>query len=679
MSPRQDSPPVPDPADRIQFLSEQLNEHAHRYYVLNQPTISDAEYDRMFRELEALEAEYPALRRADSPTLRVGSKPLDSFPSITHLVPMLSLSNAMDEAEIREFTEKIVRYLKGQEGEQGIEYCVEYKFDGVAISLTYHQGVLVQAATRGDGYSGEDITANVRTIRAIPLRLRGQGPFPEVLEVRGEVIFRKADFDAFNKERVARGEEPFANPRNAAAGSLRQLDSTETAKRPLTFFAYGSGAIQGMDLPPAHSDFLKRLAQFGFQLSPMLERLRTVDALLTVYRQAMESRAALPFEVDGMVIKVNSYQLQDQLGFRQRSPRWAIAAKFPAVEENTKLLDIIVQVGRTGALTPVAVLQPVQVGGVVVSRATLHNEDEIRRKDLRIGDTVVVKRQGDVIPGVVAHVAGARTGAEVEFVFPVRCPVCEADVIKPEGEVVARCPNPHCPAKLEQRVLHYASRNGVDIEGLGEKLVALLLEHDLLRDLSSLYDLTMEQLSALPRMGELSSQNLLAELEKSRHVPLNRFIFALGIRHVGERTALVLAKALRTLDKFLELTEDQLLAIDEIGEETARAILAFLQDEGEQETIRKLREHGVSPEEVAGAAGTALTGKSFVLTGSLVSMSRKEAEEKILALSGKVSSSVSKKTSYVVAGADPGSKLDKARELGVTVLSEDEFRGLIGL
>lgn len=663
---------------RIDKLVEELNEASYRYHVLAQPTISDAEYDRRYRELEALEAEHPDYVRADSPTKRVGDVPLSGFNTARHVIPMLSLNNAMDEEELREFDAQVRRFLGGRfEESDVIEYSLEHKFDGVAISLTFENGYFARALTRGDGYEGEDVTQNVRTIRTVPLKVRAKSA-PRLLEVRGEVLFLKQDFERYNEERIKAGEEAFANPRNAASGTLRQLDSRITAQRRLAFYCYGVGAHEGFSLPATHFDTIQKLSELGFQKSPFLKVARGGEELIQAYREANEKRNSLPFEVDGMVVKVNSYALQEQLGFRQRSPRWAIAAKFAAVEENTKLRDIIVQVGRTGAVTPVALLEPVRVGGVVVSRATLHNEDEIARKDLRIGDTVVVRRQGDVIPAVVAHVAAARTGSEKVFVFPDRCPECDTKLVKPDGEVVRRCPNRKCPAKLEQRILHYAGRNGVDIEGLGDKLVALLLEHELITDIASLYDVTLQRLLELPRMGELSSQNLLDAIEKSKKVPLNKFIFALGIRHVGERTALILARHCSTFERFRKLTEEELLSIREIGEETAKAIVSYLSDPSEQAMLDRLLSKGLKIQRAEAVKENRFEGKTFVLTGTLQSMSRADAEKRIEALGGKAGSSVSKKTDYVVVGAEPGSKFEKAKELGVSILSEDQFRDLVG-
>ncbi len=672
--------------DRMNELVAELNDHSYRYYVLSQPTISDAEYDEKFRELQELEARYPKNVRSDSPTRRVGAKPLEGFSTVRHRLPMLSLDNAMNEEELTAFDEQVRRFLaKDGAAREEVEYTVEFKFDGVAVSLLYVDGVLKQAATRGDGTTGEDVTVNVRTIKAIPLKLRGKGELRGTLEIRGEVLFRKKEFEALNAERQARGEESFANPRNAASGSLRQLNPQETAKRPLWFFAYGIGVVES-DSPRLEgiqsislSEAMQTVESLGFSISPGYNVVKGASGLVQAYRDGEAARDALPFEVDGIVIKVNETSLHERLGFRQRSPRWAIAAKFKPVEAVTTLEDITVQVGRTGALTPVAVLTPVRVGGVVVSRATLHNQDEIERKGLLIGDRVVVRRQGDVIPAVVAAITATRSGQEYAFVFPKECPECATKVERVAGEAVVRCPNPRCPAKLHNRVLHYAARDAMDIEGLGDKMTALLLEHGLVRDLPSIYQMTVEQLQELPRMGELSSRNLIDAIEGSKHRPLDRFIFALGIRHVGTKTALTIARQCRTIERFLTLTEEALLAMEEIGPETAASVATFLADEQEVEMVQRLLALGVRPEvlKVSASTGGALEGKIFVLTGSLSSMGRKDAENLIIERGGKVSSSVSKKTSFVVAGESPGSKLDAARKLNVPVLSEEEFVGLI--
>jgi DNA ligase (NAD+) len=670
-----------DLARRVDTLIEELQEHSHRYYVLSQPTVSDAEYDEKFRELQKLEAAHPGLVRAESPTQRVGAAPLAGFSTVSHKVPMLSLDNAMNEQELLDFDEQVRRFLsKDGHSVDAIEYTVEFKFDGVAVSLAYEKGLFAQGATRGDGTTGEDVTSNVRTIKAIPLKLRGAAQKSGRIEIRGEVIFKKREFEALNAERQARGEETFANPRNAASGSLRQLDPRETARRPLYFFSYGLGFLEeGAGLSSSTlSQTMLEIEKLGFSISPGFRTVKGAEALVKAYREAEEARDSLPFEVDGLVVKVNDYALQERLGFRQRSPRWAIAAKFKPVEAVTTLNDIIIQVGRTGALTPVAVLAPVRVGGVVVSRATLHNQDEIERKGLLLGDRVVVRRQGDVIPAVVAALTASRTGKEKPFRFPTSCPECDSPVERVPDEAVTRCPNPNCPAKTHNRILHYASRDAMDIEGLGDKMVGLLLEHGVVTSLPDIYELTVEKLHDLPRMGELSSSNLVQAIEESKKRPLSRFIFALGIRHVGTKTAAVIARNCHTVEKFLTLTEDALVEIEEIGPETARSVAEFLGDEDEQKFVERLLTLGVAPEAQQGVVSDgAFQGKTFVLTGALATLSRKDAEEMVISNGGKVSSSVSKKTSYVVAGESPGSKLDAARKHGVMILSEDEFRSLL--
>ena len=668
---------MPKDEKKIKRLIAELEDASYRYYVLSAPTISDAEYDKKFRELEALEAANLELALPNSPTKRVGSPVTGGFPTVPHRVPMLSLNNAMNELELQEFDAQVRRFLdKEHLLKDEVEYAVDHKFDGVATTLSYEDGFLKQGATRGDGLVGEDVTRNLRTIRSVPLQLR-EG-YPKYIEIRGEVLFRKEPFEAFNEERIAKGEEPFANPRNAASGTLRQIDPQITAARPLTFFAYGFGAIEGAEFPATHAEAMMYAKTLGFPISPLFKVVKGAKGLSGAYNDAVASRNSLPFEVDGIVVKMNDRRLQDILGFRQRSPRWAIAAKFPPVEENTELLDIVIQVGRTGALTPVAILKPVKVGGVTVSRATLHNEDEIRRKDLKIGDAVIIRRQGDVIPAVVSSIPSLRNGTEKVFIFPTTCPECSTKVVRAEDEAVARCPNKSCPSKLFERVLHYASRDGANIEGLGEKMVEILVEHDLLEDLSSLYEISIGDLQELPRMGETSSGNLFREIEKSKSLPLHKFIFALGIRHVGERTARVLAAHVGESEKLLTVTFDDLTGLNEIGAETASAVISFLTDPDERSLIEKLFKLGVHPHPPEKAKGETFRRKSFVLTGTLQTMTRKDAEAKILALSGKVSGSVSKKTDFVVAGSDAGSKLAKAQELGVKVLSEAEFVELLG-
>jgi DNA ligase (NAD+) len=654
---------------RIQELVSNLNDACHRYYVLSEPTMSDAQYDKLYRELEALEAKFPELVQQDSPTKRVGSAPSDKFTEVKHERPMLSLENAMDEEEILAFDERVKKFLKEDGIEvQNVEYTVEHKFDGVAISLLYRDGIFIRGATRGDGEVGEEITQNLRTIKSIPLSIKDA---PRgIVEVRGEVLFETKAFEALNETRVKNEEPIFANARNAASGSLRQLDSKITASRPLTFFAY---SLFQEEMPASHGDCIKQLRSYGFNISKDFKVVTGASALVEAYKEKNAGRTMLPFEVDGMVIKVNALVYQESLGFRNRSPRWAIAAKFPPVEEITTLESISIQVGRTGALTPVAELTPVRVGGVTVSRATLHNEDEIKRKGIKIGDKVVIRRQGDVIPAVVAPVISARTGREIDFIFPSSCPVCGSHVVRDEDEAVLRCPNPSCDAQVIERICHFASRDGANIDGLGEKNVVLLKEHGLIHDIASLYELKKEQLLALPRFGELSASKLLAGIEKSKKIPFAKFIFALGIRHVGEKTARTLARETQSLSHFLELSADKVINFEDVGVEIAASISAFVQDTAAQTLIKKLIALGVEPiPEEAPLSGT-LTGKTVVLTGTLKTLGRKEAENLVLSHGGKTSSSVSKSTSFLVAGEEAGSKLTKAKELGVQILSEEEF------
>ncbi|MCI5064714.1 NAD-dependent DNA ligase LigA [bacterium] len=675
-------------AEEIDTLVRELTYHADLYYNREAPELSDAEYDRLFRRLQHLETAFPALLRKDSPTRRVGAVPLTDFSSHPHTTPMLSLDNAMNGEELQEFLERTERLLQRRKeeeehaSEEALEWTSEYKFDGVALSLTYIDGVLEQALTRGDGVVGEDVSENVRTIRSVPLRLSSpeeeRFPLPERLEVRGEVLFRRDDFLALNEERVERDEPPFANPRNAASGSLRQLDSTITAQRPLSFYAYSASVREQVPFPDSHFEQMQYLHRLGFHLSSRFAICTSPEEIFSHYEAALVEREELPFEVDGLVIKVNQVPLQELLGARERSPRWAIAVKFPPVEAFTTLEDIEIQVGRTGALTPVAHLTPVPVGGVVVSRATLHNEDEIRRKGIRIGDTVIVRRQGDVIPAVVSYVAGKRDGSEREFHFPTRCPECNAEVEREEGEAVIRCLNPSCPAQTVQRIIHFVSRKALDIEGLGEKLILLLVEHELVSDIADLFSLTTEAVQELPRMGEKSAENVVSAIRAAREgVPFGRFLYALGIRHVGERTAKIIAEAAPTVEELRHLSEERLLELPEVGPEIARSVLAFLNSPAEQELLDRILAAGfhfqahTPPTEHS----TSLAGKSFVLTGTL-SRSRGEVQEEIERHGGRVSSSVSKKTDFLVAGESAGSKVEKAKKLGISILSEAELRAL---
>jgi len=667
----------PAVADRIRKLREEIELHNYRYYVLDAPTIPDAEFDRLFRELQALETEHPELVTPDSPTQRVGGVPAAEFKEVRHRVPMLSLNNAFEEEDAANFDRRVREGL----GKEAVEYAVEPKFDGLAISLVYERGMFARAATRGDGTTGEDVTANVRTIHAVPLHLAGRH-VPEVLEVRGEVLMLKRDFERLNQEQRGRGEKEFANPRNAAAGSLRQLDPRITASRKLTFFAYALGATEGMPLPKTHSGVLDWLKALHF---PVCDERRTVTGLaglLDYYHAIGSKRDRLPYEIDGVVYKVNDLRDQAELGFVARAPRWAIAHKFPAQEMMTEVLGIDVQVGRTGALTPVARLKPVSVGGVTVTNATLHNEDEIRRKDVHVGDFVIVRRAGDVIPEVVSVVKDKRPRHVKAFVMPKSCPICGSHVVRLEDEAVARCTGGlYCPAQRKQAILHFASRRALDIEGLGDKLVDQLVDKDLVRTPADVYRLDQDTVAGLERMAEKSAGNLLAAIEKSKHTTLERFIYALGIRNVGEATAKDLARYFGALEPLMTADEAGLMQVPDIGPVVAQSIAQFFAEPHNREVIADLQRAGVrweegAPSRKAEVAGVA--GKTFVLTGTLPTLTRDEAKERIEAAGGKVSGSVSKKTDYVVVGADAGSKLAKAEELGIALLDEDGLRALLG-
>ncbi len=666
---------VPDPVRRrAEELRRLLHYHNYRYYVLDAPEIPDEEYDRLFRELQALERQYPELVTPDSPTQRVGAPPLDAFVPAPHAVPMLSLENAMDEAELREFDARVRRFLGT---EDPLVYACEPKFDGLAVELTYEDGVLVRGATRGDGFVGEDVTANLRTVRTVPLRLLGDG-VPRLVDVRGEVVMPVEAFRRLNREQEEAGLAPFANPRNAAAGSVRQLDSSITARRPLEFFAYGAGRLEGVAVA-THWELMERLAGWGFRVTEHRRRARGIEEAVEFCRHTEARRDEFPYEIDGCVVKVDDFGLQERLGTKARAPRWAVAYKFRPRQAVTRLLDIVPSVGRTGAVTPVAVLEPVNVGGVTVSRATLHNPDEIARKDVRIGDWVVVQRAGDVIPEVVRPIPERRTGRERVFVMPERCPVCGAHIERPPGEVIPRCSGLSCPAQIKGRIRHFASRRAMDIDGLGTKLVDQLVDRGLVRDLSDLFRLRVEDLVPLERMGEKSARNLVEAIDRARKRDLARFVYALGIRHVGEATARALAERFGTLEALMDAPEEELLAVPDVGPEVAASIRSFFSESRNRETIRKLLESGVTPAPVRrGPPQGPLAGKTFVFTGTLEAMTREEAKSRVEALGGKVSGSVSKKTDYVVVGADPGSKAEKARRLGVRTLTEDEFLALLG-
>lgn len=655
---------------RAAWLREQLNWHGYRYYVLDDPEIPDAEYDRLFRELRELETAHPELIAPDSPTRRVGAAPLAAFQTVRHAVPMLSLDNAFTAEEVADFDRRVRQRLADVAA--AIQYAAEPKLDGLAVSLHYENGVLVRGATRGDGYTGEDITANLRTVRTVPLRLLATG-WPRVLEVRGEVFMPRAGFERWNAQARARGDKPFANPRNAAAGSLRQLDPRVTAERPLDWFCYGVGAVEEGKLPDRHSAVLERLQTWGLRVCPEWRVVEGLAGCLAYHRDILERRERLPYEIDGVVYKVDRLDWQQELGFVARAPRWAIAHKFPAQEELTVVEAIEVQVGRTGAITPVARLRPVFVGGVTVTNATLHNADEVARKDVRVGDTVRVRRAGDVIPEVVGVLLDRRPLDTPAFAMPETCPVCGSRIVRLEGEAVARCIGGlYCRAQLQEAIRHFASRRALDIEGLGDKLVEQLVERNLVRNPADLYGLDAATLAGLERMGAKSAAKLIEALERSKNTTLARFLYALGIREVGEATALALAGHFGTLEALMAAEEERLQQVPDVGPVVAAAIRAFFQEPHNQAVIARLRSAGVRwPEgEIKRAIEEPLAGKTFVLTGTLESLTRDEASDRLRALGAKVGGNVSRKTDYVVAGRDPGSKLDKARELGVTVLDE---------
>ncbi len=675
---------------RVATLRRELHHHAHRYYVLDAPEIPDAEYDRLFRELQAIEEAHPDWVTPDSPTQRVGGKPLEQFASVRHAVPMLSIRTETDtEASgASSFDARVRRELGLTETDPPIEYVGELKFDGMAINLRYERGVLARAATRGDGETGEDVTQNIRTIGQIPLRLNGVDA--PVIEVRGEVYMRRDDFEALNeaqRQKIAagaKGEKTFVNPRNAAAGAVRQLDPAVAAQRPLSFFAYGVGEMtppeQGGPVFETHHALLQTLKSWGFPVAEQTCIAVGAMELIAFHRRMGSLRDQLPFDIDGVVYKVNRLDLQRRLGFVTREPRWAVAHKYPAQEQLTTVLDIEVQVGRTGKLTPVAKLAPVFVGGVTVTNATLHNEDEARRKDVRVGDTVIVRRAGDVIPEVVGVLPDKRVEGASAFAMPAHCPVCGSLAVREEGEADYRCTGGlFCSAQRKQAILHFAQRRAVEVEGLGDKLVDQLVDGGLVRTVPDLYQLTLEQLAGLERMAEKSAQNLLGALQASKQTTLPRFLFGLGIRHVGEATAKDLARHFGRLDAIMDATEEQLLQVNDVGPVVARSIRTFFEQAHNREVVEQLRERGVCWEEGEGVAVAPrpLAGKTFVITGTLPGLSRDEAKDLLEAAGAKVAGSVSRKTDYVVAGAEAGSKLTKAQELGVAVLDEAGMRALL--
>ncbi len=664
----------------VELLQEELARHNYQYHVLDDPVISDAEYDRLMQRLIELETRFPSLSRPDSPTKRVGAPALDAFQSAPHSIPMLSLDNAFEDRHILEFHKRISKMLKTDD----FLYTVEPKLDGVAVELTYDRGILSLATTRGDGMTGEVITDNVRTIPSVPLSIRNIDAIavPELLEVRGEVIINKDDFQKLNKDRLERDESLFANARNAAAGSLRQLDSAVTAQRPLSIYIYGTGLVKGIKTD-THAGMLSILKGMGFRINPLIKRRIGLEELLSWYRELEVQRDGLDYDIDGMVIKVDAVHLQKILGEKSRSPRWAIAYKFPAVEEATRIMDIKVQVGRTGSLTPVALLEPVSIGGVSVSRATLHNEDEIKRKDIRIGDRVLVKRAGDVIPKVVKAIRSARTGRETVFLMPRICPVCNTKVKRLQGEAALKCINLGCRAQLKERIIHFVSKAGFDIDGMGKKLVNQLVDRKIIDSFADLFAMDKTVLASLDRMGDKSAGNIIRAVEASKTVSMERLLFALGIGYAGETAARLLAGRFSDLGTLGKATAEELESIDGIGPKTATAVVDFFLSPGNGRIIDRMLANGVTIKKsipgsaqssrIEGAAATALAGQRFVLTGALATMTRAQAKKRLLEAGAIVTSAISKKTDFLVAGRSPGSKVTKAKTLGVDIIDEENL------
>ena len=665
-----------DIVKKIEELREKIRYHNYRYYVLDDPTVSDAEYDRLMRDLIELEEKYPQYITSSSPTQRIGIEPVSGFTTVKHITSMLSLANAFSTEELQAFDQRIKKLIP----QQKLEYVVELKIDGLAVALVYENGIFIRGATRGDGVNGEEITSNLRTVKSIPLKLFGEN-IPPRIEVYGEVYMKKSDFKKLNEERIKKGESLFANPRNAAAGSVRQLDPRITARRHLDTFIYRATFPEGNN-SNVHMEVLNYLKNIGFKVNPHIKLFQDIGEVVSYCLQWIEKKEELDYEIDGMVIKVNSLRMREELGSTTRSPRWAIAYKFPAQQVTTRVQGIIVQVGRTGALTPVAILDPVRISGSVVQRATLHNEDEIRRKDIRIGDVVLIQKAGEIIPEVVKVIKEKRTGKETEFLMPTQCPVCGAKVFRPEGEVASRCNSLTCPAQIKERIRHFASRNAMDIEGLGPAIIDQLVEKGLIKDISDLYFLERDDLISLERMAEKSADNLLDAIEKSKKKSLPNLIYGLGIRYVGVHTAEVITRYYPTLDKFKKANLEKLIEINEIGPKIAESIILFFKEKESLAIIERVRSTGLNfgqeEEKIREEKEVQmLAGKQFVLTGTLKDFTRTQAKEIISELGGRVTGSVSKKTDYVVAGEDPGSKYQKAQELGVPIINGEEFKKII--
>ena len=662
-------------SETIKSLRKKINNHNYQYYVLDNPIISDSEYDKLLKELELIEKKYPEFIIPESPTQRIGAQPIESFGTVTHRITMMSLANAMSDDELKAFDERLKKILNSAEE---IEYVIEPKLDGLAVELIYENGKFINGSTRGDGNTGEDITSNLKTIKGIPLILRDDIiSLPDLMEVRGEVFIRKEDFELLNSKRSQSNKQPFANARNAAAGSLRQLDPKITAKRSLSIYCYQAGIVDGINLN-THSEFLERLKNWGLPVNPEVKIVKGIEKAIQFHKQLETIRNEFPYEIDGSVIKVNSLSIRKKLGVRSRSPRWAIAGKFKAQQVTTIINDIFTSVGRTGAITPVAKLQPVEVGGVTVTNATLHNQDEIDRKDIRIGDTVIIERSGDVIPKVIKVIQEKRTEDAIVYHLPDHCPECNNQLIRPENEVVFRCLNYSCPAKIKGNIKHFVSKNALDMDGLGEKLIDQLVSERIIKKVDDLFRIKKNQLANLERMGDKSADNIIDSINNSKLTTFSRFIYALGIRHVGEHTSKILESAFKgNFDSFLEATFEDLESIEEIGPIVAQSIIEFWNDESNKQIANNCFEFGIKLKRNNEIVDQILTGKTFVFTGSLERINRKEAKEIVERQGGRASNSVSKNTDYVVAGPGSGTKLEQAKILGINIINEDEFEKLV--